>query len=155
MKTVMNFLVLFLVTISLAACEKANNPTAPVPADKTALSNNGTFEVTFKDYKNANRTVTVSGDIDFNFNSDKTYSYEATVLNTSDNETASTFHDSGTYIIKGTQIQLFDNATKMMNPAWQPSLYLSGTYSYRKGDNETVIEGTGDYGSVRIVFTNR
>ncbi len=155
MKTMMNLFVLVLVTLSFAACEKTNNPVTPVPADKTSDSNNGTFQVTYKDYRNADRTLTVSGNIDFNFNSDSTYSYTATVLSSSNNEFTTSLHDNGTYTIKGDKIELSDIAPKMMNPIWQPSLYLSGTYSYLISDSQTVIEGSNDYGSVRIVLHNQ
>jgi hypothetical protein len=154
MKTMMNLFALVLFTLSFAACEKTNNPVNPVAADKTSLFDNGTFEVTYKDYQNADRTVTLSGDIDFNLNSDNTYSYTATVSSSSDNENTTTLHDNGVYKIKGDNIEMYDNATKLMNPAWQPSLYLSGTYSYIRNDNQIIIEGSGTNGAVRIVLHN-
>ncbi len=154
MKIVMNLFVLIVITFSLAACEKANNPVTPVSIDKSANAYTGTFDVTFKDYRNSSRTVSVSGNITFDFNTD-TYSYNAVVVSTDDKEMATTLHDNGTYTLKGNEIKMFDNATKMMNPAWQPSLYLSGTYSYRRGDASIIIEGSGDYGNVRIVLNNQ
>ena len=154
MKTMMNLFVLVLVTLSFAACEKTNNPVNPVSTDKASVLNNGTFAVTYKDYQNADRTVTLSGNIDFNLNSDNTYSYTATVLSSSDNENSITLHDNGIYKIKGDNIEMYDNATKLMNPAWQQSLYLSGTYSYIRNNNQIIIEGSGANGNVRIVLNN-
>ncbi len=154
MKTVMNLFILFLVTFSLAACEKTNNPAAPIVADKSASAHNGTFEVTYKDYKNASRTVSLSGNISFNFNSDSTYTYDAVIVSSQDNQLATSLHDHGVYSIKGDRIEMFDDAAKMMNPAWQASLYLSGIYSYIQSENQTIIEGSGDYGSVHIVLNN-
>ena len=154
MKTVMNLFVLIFVTFSLAACEKANNPVIPVSIDKSANAYSGTFDMTYKDYRNSSRTVSVSGNISFNFNTD-TYSYNGVVLSTEDNEMSTSLHDNGTYTLKGNQIKMFDNAAKMMNPAWQPSLYLSGTYSYTRADTRIIIEGSGDYGSVRIILNNQ
>ncbi len=155
MKTMMNLFVLVLVSLSFAACEKANNPVAPVPTAKTSNADNGTFEITYNDYKNADRSLRVTGDIDFTFNSDNTYSYNATVISSSDNELSVPLHDKGTYTIKGENIEMFDNATKLMNPIWQPSFYLSGTYSYMTSDSRIIIEGTGHYGTVRIVLNKQ
>ena len=153
MKTMMNIFVLVLVTLSFAACEKANSPTEPVSIEKSAQAYNGTFEVTFKDYKNSSRSVTATGNISFNFNTD-TYSYNAIVVSSGDNELASSLHDNGVYTIKGNQITMLDDATKLMNPVWQPSLYLSGTYSYRRSDTQITIEGSGDYGYIRLTLNN-
>lgn len=155
MKTVINLFVLFLVAISFAACEKAVSPTAPVTVDKSANTYNGSFEVTFKDYKNSNRAVSVSGSISFNFNPDNTYSYDAVVVSSAENEVATSLHDNGTFHIKQNNIEMSDDAARMMNPTWQQSLYLSGTYSYRRSDTQTMIEGSGEYGSIRIVLNNQ
>lgn len=149
MKTVLNVLIIVLATLSFAACEKANNPVSPASIDKPAQNYSGTFEVTYKDYKNSARTVSLSGTINFDFSTD-TYSYNGVVLNT-DNELSGPVHDVGTYKIRGNTIEMYDNASKQMNPAWQPSLYLSGTYDYRR-DTALTIDGEGQYGSVRIVL---
>jgi hypothetical protein len=153
MKTVMYLFILVLVTISFAACEKANNPVAPVTLNKNTQTYSGTFDVTYKDYKNTPHSVSVSGEISFIFDGD-TYSYDAQVVNTQDNVVETTLHDQGTFSITGNKIEMYDNATRLMNPTWQPSLYLSGTYSYLKGDNQITIEGTGNFGSVRLSFNN-
>ncbi len=155
MKTVMILFVIFLVTLSFPACEKANNPVTPASIDKTDQAYYGTFQVTYKDYKNASKTVSVSGNISFNFNSDNTYSYNAAVDSSANSQVSAALHDQGAYKIRGNTIEMSDNAAKLMNLAWQPSLYLSGTYSYRSGDSQITIEGSGDYGSVRIVLNNQ
>lgn len=147
MKTILNILIIVIATLTFAACEKANNPVSPASIDKPQQNYNGTFEVTYKDYKNSSRTVSLSGNINFNFNRD-TYSYDGVVVS-SDNELSGPVHDSGTYILKGNNIEMQDNAAKLMNPIWQPSLYLSGTYEYRR-DTRITIDGEGQYGSIRI-----
>ncbi len=149
MKTILNMLIVILATLTFAACEKANDPVSPASIDKPAQNYNGTFEVTYKDYKNSSRTVSLSGALNFNFNTD-TYSYNGVIVS-SDNELSGPVHDTGTYIIRGNNIEMYDNATKQMNPIWQPSLYLSGTYNYRR-DTRVTIDGEGQYGSIRIVL---
>ena len=150
MKKVINVLMITLIAASFASCGKANDPVSPVSVDKPAQTDSGTFEVTFKDYRNTSRTVTLTGTINFEFGTD-TYSYNGVIVST-DKELNGSLQDSGTYTIRGNSIDMFDNATKMINPAWQPSLYLSGTYSYRKNNNQLIIEGEGLYGSVKIVL---
>jgi hypothetical protein len=149
MKPVLNIFIVILAALSFAACEKASNPVSPVSVDKTAQNNSGTFEVTYKDYKNSSRTVSLSGTINFNFGTD-TYSYDGVIVST-DNELSGPVHDNGTYVIRGNYIEMFDNAAKQMNPVWQPSLYLSGTYTYRR-DTQVTIDGEGEYGSIRIIL---
>ncbi len=161
MKTMMNLFVLVLVALSFAACEKVNNPVTPVSTDKSIQTSNavrtynGTFNITYKDYKNSSRTVSASGSIRFKFNTDETYSYSAIVVSSEDNEFSTSLHDKGTYTLKENQIQMIDDAAKLMNPIWQPSMYLSGTYSYRRGDSEIIIEGSGDYGTISIILENQ
>ncbi len=150
MKTVINILIIVLTAISFAACGKTNDPVSPVSVDKPAQTNSGTFEVTYKDYRNTSGTVTLTGTINFDFGTD-VYSYNGVIVST-DKELSGSLQDSGTYTIRGNSIDMFDNAAKMMNPAWQPSLYLSGTYSYRKINNQLILEGQGHYGSVKIVL---
>jgi len=150
MKKVMSLLIVVLTAFSFAACEKAGNPVSPSAVDKPAQNNAGTFEVTYKDYKNFSRAVTVSGTINIEF-STGTYSYNGVIVS-SDNEFSGPIHDNGTYTLRGNTIDMFDTATKMMNPSWQPSLYLSGTYDYRRTDTQIMIEGEGQYGSVKLVL---
>ncbi len=152
MKIAMNVLLIIFATLTFASCEKATNPVTPDSSiDKTTQSYNGSFEVTYKDYKNTSRSETLTGSIDFNFNQGS-YFYSG-VLSTADARVNTTeIHDQGTYTIRGENIEMFDDATKRMNPQWLPSLYLSGVYSYRHTDTQVVIEGTGDFGSVRITL---
>lgn len=149
MKKVMSVLIVLLTALSFAACEKANNPVTPNTVDKISQNTNGTFEVTFKDYRNATHDVSMTGDISFSFGTN-TYSYDAVV--NSDNELDQSLHDSGTYRQSGNTIEMQDNAAKMLGAKWQPSLYLSGTYSYRETDTQIVIQGEGEYGSVKLVI---
>lgn len=149
MKKVMSILIVLLTALSFAACEKANNPVTPNTVDKTSQSTNGTFEVTYKDYRNSSSDVSMTGDIEFNFDTN-TYSYNALV--STDNELGQSLHDSGTYRISDNTIEMQDNAALMMGSQWLPSLYLSGTYSYRETDNQIIIEGDGAYGSVKLVI---
>jgi hypothetical protein len=149
MKKVMSVLIVLLTALSFAACEKANNPVTPNAVDKISQSTNGTFEVTFKDYRNSPRDVSMTGDIDFNFYK-STYSYNAVVR--TDNEIDQSLHDSGTYRISGNSIEMQDNAAMMMGARWQSSLYLSGTYSYKETDSKIIIEGEGEYGTVKLVI---
>ncbi|HKB86310.1 MAG TPA: hypothetical protein VKD08_09090, partial [Ignavibacteriaceae bacterium] len=100
---------------------------------------------------NTSRSLTLTGSINFNFNQG-TYSYSG-VLSTTDASVNSTeIHDEGTYMIRGEHIEMYDNATKRMNPQWLPSLYLSGVYSYRHTDTQIIIDGTGDFGAIRITL---
>ncbi len=153
MKIAMNVLLIILATITFASCEKTMNPVTPDSSiDKTTQSYTGGFEVVYKDYQNTSRSVTLSGSINFNFNQGS-YSYTG-VLSTADAKVNTTeIHDNGTYTIRGNQIEMHDDATKRMNPQWLPSLYLSGVYSYRQSDTQVIIEGSGDFGSVRIVLS--
>lgn len=150
MKKVMSVLIVLLTALSFAACEKANNPVTPNSSvDKISQSTNGTFEVTYKDYRNSSSDVSMTGDIEFNFDKN-TYSYNAVV--STDNELGQSLHDSGTYRISGNTIEMQDKAAMMMGAQWQPSLYLSGTYSYRQTDTQIIIQGDGEYGTVKLVI---
>ena len=149
MKKVMSVFIVLLSALSFAACEKADNPVTPNTVDKISQSTNGTFEVTFKDYKNSPHDVTMTGDIYFNFFKG-TYSYTAVV--STDNESGQSLHDSGTYRRTDGTIEMQDKAAVMMRAQWQPSLYLSGTYSYRESDTQIVIQGDGEYGTVKLVI---
>ena len=150
MKTVLNLFIVILAAFTFAACEKANNPVSASSVDKQVQNYSGTFEVTFKDYKNSSRTASFSGTLNLNF-STTTYTYEG-VLVSSDNQLSQPVHDMGTYSIRANGIEMYDNATKQMNPIWQPSLYLSGIYDYRNGNDQVTINGEGQYGTIRIVL---
>lgn len=150
MKTVLNLFIIVVAAFTFAACEKANNPVSASSVDKQVQNYSGTFEVTYKDYKNTSQAASFSGTLNLNF-STNTYTYEG-VLVSSDNQLSQPVHDMGTYSIRGNNIEMYDNATKQMNPIWQPSLYLSGIYDYRNGNDQVTINGEGQYGTIRIVL---
>jgi len=64
MKLAMNVFLIILATITFASCEKTKNPVAPDSSvDKTAQSYTGGFKVTYKDYQNTSRSLTLTGSI--------------------------------------------------------------------------------------------
>lgn len=152
MKMLMNLIIVLFAALTLAACEKTVDPVSPVSLDKSNF--NGTFDVTFQNYKNSSQNVTLTGTIDFSFDN-STYSYNAVILHSSNNEVSGTLSDSGTYLINGDKISLLDNATRRMNPGWLPSLYLSWDFNYSTNANQTIIEGSYPYGLVRIVLSSQ
>jgi hypothetical protein len=151
MKIAMNILVILFAAITFAACEKANDPVAPSTLDKTQQNYYGTFETTYKDYKNLNQTVRMAGTINFVFNQ-STYSYNGLVTSSSTTETTGPVNDSGIYQINNEQIQMQDNATKLMSAVWKPSLYLSGNFKYIQSADQVIIEGSDDNGSIVITL---
>jgi hypothetical protein len=150
MRMFIKTLIFVFIAFSLAACEKANNPESPASIEKPTQDYSGTFEVTFTNYKNTSSTVTLTGNINISF-STNTYSYDGTILN-SDNELSGSLHDTGTYTLRGNNIEMYDNATRLMNPIWQPSLYLSGTYTYSQSNNQVTIQGEGQYGTIKLIL---
>ncbi len=160
MRIVMNVVMGLLLAVAFAACQKANDPVSPVLANKTdiissqlaAQSYDGSFEVTYKNYRNTDASSTMKGSIDIIFNkSNYTYNGELSD-NPGEDVTLTSIHDSGTFSTHGDIISMFDNATKMMNAGWMPSLYLSGDYSYSHIGDQIIIEGDGNYGSIKIVL---
>ena len=150
MKILMNVLIFVLASFSFAACEKANYQVSPDSIDKPAENYSGTFEATYKNYKNFSTSVTITGSININFNSGS-YSYNGNIIS-SDSQLNGPVHDNGNYTLMADSIKMYDNSTKLMNPAWQPSLYLSGIYSYTDTGSQLIIQGEGQYGSIRIVL---
>lgn len=160
MKFIINAFAIFVIAITFAACQKANDPVSPNIVDKTSGAGStgisaqglaGDFQVTFKNYRNTNATVTIAGKLNFVFEK-TTYSYSAQVSNSVDEPTSTFFHDRGTYSLDGNIIKLADDATKLMSMGWMPSLYLSGSYSYTRANGLTIIEGNGLFGTIKIVL---
>jgi hypothetical protein len=161
MKIVMNLVIVLFIAVALAACQKANNPVSSNSLNKTNLNTmgitdqnyNGRFEVTYKDYRNTNQDVTMTGSINFVFKK-STYSYDAVITDVPDAVTEEFLHDSGTYEFNDHDngISLADNATKTMTAGWKSSLYLSGNYIYRHTGDQTTIEGNGRFGTIKIVL---
>jgi hypothetical protein len=132
--------------------DKANiGSTGISPASITGQSYDGSFEVTFKDYKNTQHSATLKGTISFNFGK-TTYFYSGEIANASDEPTGTVVHDQGTYSLDGDIIKLADDATKMMHAQWMPSLYLAGDYSYTHMGDVIVIEGNGRFGALKITL---
>lgn len=159
MKIIMNVVIGFLIAVAFAACQKATNPVSP-DLNKTDLISsgmetqgyNGNYEVTYKNYRNTGVTTTVTGSIDFIFGK-TTYTYNGQPSDFTEGVSSQTLHDAGTYLIHGNTITMADNAIKMMAHAgWMPSLYLSGEYSYKHSGDQVIIEGTGSFGSIKIVL---
>ena len=69
MKILMNVLIFVLASFSFAACEKANYQVSPDSIDKPAENYSGTFEATYKNYKNFSTSVTITGSININVTS--------------------------------------------------------------------------------------
>lgn len=159
MKLIMNIVAVLFISIAFAACQKANDPVSPDNINKSDLNStgitstgyDGSFEVTFKNYKNTQQTTTLKGTINFIFDK-STYSYFGEISNTSEEPTTITIHDIGTYTLNGNIISLADDAAKMEHAGWMPSLYLSGDYKYTHTGNLTVIEGNGRFGSIKITL---
>ena len=153
MKILMNVLIFVLASFSFAACEKANYQVSPDSIDKPAENYSGTFEATYKNYKNYSTSVSFNGNININFGTG-TYSYNGNIIS-SDSQLNGPVHDNGNYTLTADSIRMYDNSTKMMNPAWQPSLYLDGIYSYTNTGSQVIIQGEGQYGTIRIVLNTQ
>lgn len=159
MKIFGNMMLILILAIVFSACQKTVDPVSPDPSNKIEFVSNGlagtaysgTFDVTLKNYKNTDRTVSISGTIDLVFGK-STYTYEAKISNASEDITEIYLHDTGTYTLDAGRISMADNATKLMNPGTMPSLYLSGDYTYAHTAAQSTIEGTGAYGTAKIVF---
>jgi len=159
MKILGNMMLILILAIVFSACQKTVDPVSPDPSNKIEFVTNGlaetaysgTFEVTFKNYKNTDRTVSISGTIDIVFGK-STYTYEAKISNASEDVTDTYLHDTGIYTLEAGRITMADDATKLMNAGTMPSLYLSGDYTYTHTAAQSTIEGTGAYGTVKIIF---
>jgi hypothetical protein len=159
MKVFGSMILALILAVVFSACQKTIDPVSPNPGDKIdfisgGLANQafiGTFEVTMKNYRNTDRTVTISGTIEFVFGR-STYTYNAKVINASADVTETDLHDKGTYTMDQNRITMSDDAAKLMNPGIMPSLYLSGVYGYNHEAAQSTIEGNGAFGSAKITL---
>ena len=142
MKSIRLALVLCLFLFLYISCNKTESPTQSSAFKKGEYS--GTFSVTFKNYKNQNSSLSQSGDIAITF-SDSSYSYSATVNNSSDPKADSVLADVGKFTNEGQKMSMNDQSWMYMDPRWHNSLYLFGTFEIQTTGKQLKISQENDF----------
>jgi len=160
MKILIKAAALFIVAISLAACEKAVNPVSPTSMNKpnvqsTSDSHYGTIEYS-PDSKSSTELVPLSGSIYFVFDyATSTYKYDAMFDRAGQDsyarETSAGIRGEGNFERQGTSITLADAPTVETSPQ-QINFRLDGDYHYSQNGNQIIIEGKNGTGYVKIVL---
>lgn len=156
MNSIIKCALLFMVAISLAACEKANNPVDPSSLDRSNMSmsslpQSGTFEITVPDSRASTMPATLSGSILFKFDdAASTYKYTGT-YNSAEVVKSRYLEDTGTFESKGDYINLIDDPIAQSSDI-RSGLFLNGDYHYSEHGNLIVIEGECNLGHIRILL---
>jgi hypothetical protein len=147
---------LFIVAVSLAACEKTNNPVDPSSLGRTnisvsAIPQSGSFEITVPDSRISTMPATLSGSILFKFDdATSTYKYTGT-YNSPEIDKLGYLEDTGTFKSKGDYINLIDDPIAESSNM-HSGLFLYGDYHYSEQGNQIIIEGECNLGHIRILL---
>lgn len=174
MKIILRTAVVLIAAISFVACQKADNPVAPSPLNKTSTINStvstnnlynksenldlgrlnlsGTFVIYPPEMPNSDVTATMIGHISFYFNNaESTYDYSGIFDNQESDLQPKVISNSGKFRRKGDYIYLTDDILTGLHPD-QTGLFLNGQYSYTERGNLVIIEGQSKMGHIRIEF---
>ncbi len=158
MKQLVKFVLLLLVAISFAACEKASNPVSPNSLNKQNLQAldgvySGTFALSTRNGEVVDHPESATGSIVFTFNySNSTYKYSGTFDSASQIDYIKTIKDSGKFLRKGDTIIMRDNPLAITDLRAHTSLNLEGDYKISTQGNKTLIEGLTKDGNIKIVL---
>lgn len=157
MKIFIKAAALFIVAISLAACQKAENPVAPSTLNKSnsrasTVIRNGTFEIMYPSTGISGRPSTVSGTITFSFDYlASTYKYEGQFSGSPIDNYSSRLQGSGKFDRMGDNITLSNYPVVRTTPE-DYYLTFDGKYQYTESSDQIVIEGNTNLGYIKIVL---
>lgn len=157
MKIFIKATALFIVAISLAACQKADNPVAPSPLNKSTMRaptvvHNGTFEIMYPATGIAGRPSTVTGTITFSFdNAAGTYKYDGQFSGSPVDNYSSRLQGNGKFDRIGNNIELSNYPVVRTTPE-DYYLTFNGKYQYTKRGDQISIKGDTNLGYITIVL---
>jgi opacity protein-like surface antigen len=157
MKIFVKAAALFIVAISFAACQKAENPVSPSTINKSTtrastVVYNGTFEIMHPETGISGTFSAVSGTIIFSFDyAASTYKYDGQFSGSQADNYSSRLQGSGKFEMMGDNIKL-SNYPAIRTTLEDYSLIFNGKYQYIEHGDQIIIKGDTDIGYITIVL---
>ena len=152
MKTIFNTFLFLLIIFVFSACSDVTSPVENVTIDKGEYT--GIFSVTFWHYQDYNSVVTQTGNISIAFE-DTTYIYSGAVEYSSTLSSLDSIWDWGHYSIEADSIEMEDISWMLMNPLWQSSLYLKGSFNIKNNGTQIIISQSSSFADWEIVLIKK